>query len=67
MYTMEDFQRKYAKEHFAKLTLEEKREALASVPPEEILSVLSPEQIRQIRGQLPESRPAQPRKPRKKK
>ena len=34
-YTMEDFQRQYVKEHFAELTLEERREVLELLPPEE--------------------------------
>ena len=34
-FTMEDFQRQYAKEHFARLTPEERQEALESLPPEE--------------------------------
>jgi hypothetical protein len=39
-YTMEDFQRQYAKEHFAQLTPEERREALELLPPEERRQVL---------------------------
>jgi hypothetical protein len=78
-YTMEDFQRQYAKEHFARLTPEEQREALErlspearrdvlqSLPAEELLSVLSADQIRHHLEQLAASRPAQPRKPRRKK
>ena len=46
-YTIEDFQRQYAKDHFAKLTPEEQREALEALPPErqqELLRALPPEQ-----------------------
>jgi hypothetical protein len=32
-FTMEDFQRQYAREHFARLTPEEQREALEGLPP----------------------------------
>ena len=78
-YTMEDFQRQYAKEHFAKLTPEDQREALEalpagaareildSLPPEERLAGLSAEQIRQYLERLTSGRPAEPRKPRRKK
>jgi len=77
-YTMEDFQRQYAKEHFAKLTPEDQREALEalppekrrkildSLPPEERLAGLSAEQIRQHLERLTSGRPAEPRKPRRK-
>ena len=34
VYTMEDFNRQYAKEHFAQLTPDEQREALQALPPE---------------------------------
>jgi hypothetical protein len=33
-FTMEDFQRQYAKKHFAKLTPQEQREALGRLSPE---------------------------------
>jgi hypothetical protein len=68
-YTMEDFNRQYVKEHFAKLTPEERREALELLPPDErqqLLTVLSPEQIRRHLEHLTARRPAQPRKPRRK-
>jgi hypothetical protein len=77
-YTMEDFERDYIKEHFAKLTPEEQREALErlpperrrevleSLPPQERLAGLSAEQIRQYLDQLSAGGPAQPRKPRRK-
>jgi hypothetical protein len=78
-FTMEDFQRQYAREHFAKLTPQEQREALQALPPEqqqEVLQALpperrlaglSPEQIRQYLEQLTGGKPAGPRKPRRKK
>jgi hypothetical protein len=78
-FTMEDFNRQYIKEHFARLTPEEQREALQALPPEkkqevlqalppeERLAGLSPEQIRQYLDQLNAARPAAPRKPRRKK
>jgi hypothetical protein len=77
-YTMEDFQRQYAKEHFAQLTPAERREALESLPPEErrqvlqalppeeLLGVLSAEQIQQYLDQMIASPPAGARKPRRK-
>jgi Mg/Co/Ni transporter MgtE len=78
-YTMEDFQRQYAKEHFKNLTPEEQREALEqlspadrrkvlqSLPVEELLTFLSAEQVQQLRDQLLAGRAPQPRKPRRKK
>jgi hypothetical protein len=78
-YTMEDFKRDYVKKHFAQLTPEEQREALQALPPEKqqevlqalpperLLGVLSPEQIRQYLERLPAGKPAEPRKPRRKK
>ena len=78
-YTMEDFVRDYIKEHFPRLTPEERREVLQSLPaaerkevlrslpPEERLAGLSAEQIRQYLDQLTAGRPARPRKPRRKK
>ena len=65
-FTMEDFQRQYVKEHFAELTLEERREVLESLPPEERLAGLSEEQIRQFLDRLAAGRAAKPRKPRRK-
>jgi hypothetical protein len=56
-YTMEDFNRQYAKEHFARLTPEEQREALQALPPEkqqELLQALPPE--RRLAGLPPELR-----------
>jgi hypothetical protein len=78
-YTMEDFQRQYAKEHFGRLTPEEQREALQRLPPEvqqEVLQSLPPEkrlagltaeQIRQYLDRLTAEHPREPRKPRRKK
>jgi hypothetical protein len=78
MYTMEDFKRQYAKEHFAELTLEEKREALERLSPEdrrkllqallpeELREGLSEEQLRRLLEQLATGRPDQPRKSRRK-
>jgi hypothetical protein len=43
-YTMEDFQRDYAKKHFAQLTPEEQEEVLRTLPPERRLAGLPPEQ-----------------------
>ena len=63
-YTMEDFKRDYVKEHFAQLTPQEREEVLRSLPPEERLAGLSPEQIRQYlerltgRGTAASSNPA---------
>ena len=83
-FTMEDFQRQYAKEHFAQLTPEERRQVLQALPPEERLAGLPPEerlaglapeqrltglsaeQIRQYLERLTSGRPAEPRKPRRK-
>src|SRR5947209_3308085 len=39
-FTMEDFQRQYAKEHFNKLTPAERREALESLPADQRREVL---------------------------
>jgi hypothetical protein len=78
-FTMEDFQRQYAKEHFPRLTTEEQREALEklpaqdrrklmqSLPAEELLKLLSAEQIKQLREELSAEESAQRRKPRRKK
>ena len=75
-YTMEDFRRDYLKKHLAKLTPEERREILdhlpaeerlAGLPPEQRLAGLSDEQIRQYLHQRASERPAEPRKPRRKK
>jgi hypothetical protein len=56
-FTMEDFNRQYIMEHFAKLTPEEQREALQALPPEkqqEVLRALLPE--RRLAGLSPEDR-----------
>jgi hypothetical protein len=55
-YTMEDFTRKYIKEHFARLTPEEQREALERLLPEhrrEILRALSVEERQEGLRALP--------------
>jgi hypothetical protein len=44
-YTMEEFRRDYAKEHFKDLTPEEQKEALQSVPAEKVLSSLPLDEI----------------------
>jgi hypothetical protein len=61
-FTMEDFNRQYIKEHFAQLTPEEQRDVLRSLPPEELLGVLSPDQIRKYLDRTQEDRPATSRK-----
>jgi len=78
-FTMEDFNRQYIKEHFARLTPEEQRQALEALPPEkqqEVLQSLPPErrlaglsaeQIRQYLDELTAQRTAGARKPRRKK
>jgi hypothetical protein len=55
-FTMEDFEREYVKKHFAKLTPEERREALASLPPverREVLASLPPGERREVLASLP--------------
>jgi hypothetical protein len=66
-FTMEDFRRQFAKENFSKLTPQEKREALEALPADELLQVLSPKQLRELRARLTEDQPAKKRKPGKKK
>jgi hypothetical protein len=78
-YTLADFRRDYVKEHFAKLTPEERAELLQSLPPErqvellqslpleKRLAGLSEDQIRQYLERLTDRRPRTPRKPRRKK
>jgi hypothetical protein len=77
-YTMEDFEREYAKKHFPKLTPKEQREALElltpgqqrdllkSLPPEERLAGLSADEIRTYLDQLAAGSPTASRKQRKK-
>ncbi len=58
-FTMEDFNRQYVKEHFARLTPEERREALSSLPPEdrrEVLRALPPEEQEELARSLPPER-----------
>jgi hypothetical protein len=76
---MEDFNRQYIKEHFARLTPQEQWEALQTLSPqkqEEVLQVLplerrlaglSPEQIQQYLDQINARKSAGSRKPRRKK
>jgi hypothetical protein len=66
-FTMEDFQRQFVKEHFPKLTPEQRKEVLKTLPPEERLAGLSADEIRQYLDRLSAQRPARPRKPRRKK
>jgi hypothetical protein len=78
LFTMEDFNRQYIKEHFPRLTPQEREEVFNALPPEERLAGLPPEQwpvglsaeqIEQVRkylGRVTTSRPA-PRKSRRKK
>ena len=65
-YTMEEFQRQFVKEHFPKLTPEEREDVIKSLPPEERLAGLTEEQIRPYLNRVPAERPAAPRKPRRK-
>jgi hypothetical protein len=60
-YTMQDFNHQFTKEHFAQLTPQEQREALARLSPEQ------QQQIREYLDQLTAARPEQPRKSRRKK
>jgi Mg/Co/Ni transporter MgtE len=59
-YTMEDFKRQYVKEHFARLTPEEQREALERLSPEHRREVLrslpAQEQEEMVRSLPPEQR-----------
>jgi hypothetical protein len=81
-FTMEDFKRQYAKEHFARLTPEEQCEALQALspeqqqemlqalPPEKRLAGLSAEQIEQVRqhfDRLAAEKPDAPQKSGRKK
>ena len=55
-YTVEDFERDYIKKHFARLTPEDKREALQALSPEdkrEALQALSPEEQHELLQALP--------------
>lgn len=64
-YTMEDFERKYVRDHFPKLTPQEREAAIQAIPPEERLAGLTAEQIRQYLDRLEAETPA--KKPRRKK
>jgi hypothetical protein len=63
---MEEFQRQFVKEHFPKLTPEEREDVIKALPPEERLAGLTEEQIRQYLNRVTAERPASPRKPRRK-
>ena len=77
-FTMQDFQRQYAREHFPHLTVEEQREVIQLLPPETQKAVLeslqldtrlaglSEEQVREYFANIAANRPAQARKPRRK-
>src|SRR5437868_1014045 len=79
VFTMEDFNRQYIKEHFLQLTPEEQRETLERMshgdrrkvlqllPADAVLASLSAEQIQEIRDQLLAGGAAQPRKSKRKK
>ena len=62
-YTMEDFQRQFVKEHFAKLTPEEREDVIKSLPPEERLAGLSADQklTRQEQEELLQALPPEKR------
>ncbi len=66
-YTMEDFKRELTKKYFKKLSPEEQQEVLRSLPPENRLAGLSPEQIRRYVDQLTTGRATAVCKPRRKK
>ena len=73
-YTIEDFERDYFKEHFAKLTPKERRKFLEALPPKDLqalplekrLAGLSVEQIREYLDRLTTGRRSEPHKRRKK-
>jgi hypothetical protein len=55
-FTMEEFNRQYIKEHFPRLTAEERREVLKSLPAEEqrdMLKALPPEKQQEVLQALP--------------
>jgi hypothetical protein len=74
-YTMDDFIHDYVKEHFPELTLQEQRQALERLSPQDLwellqalplearLACLSEAQVRQLRDRLGAGRATQPRKP----
>jgi hypothetical protein len=64
-YTMEDFRRDYAKEHFPELPLEDQQEVIQKLPAEIRLAGLSEEQIQEYLNTLRAK--SQARKPRRKK
>ena len=66
MYTMEDFQRDYAKKYFPRLTPQEQEEVLRTLPPETLLAALPEEILKHLEG-LTATRKTPTRKPRRKK
>jgi hypothetical protein len=66
-YTMKDFERDYIKDHFSKLTPEEQRDVLRSLPPEQRLAGLSEEQIQEYLQDLRAGHAPTPPKPRRRK
>lgn len=65
-FTMQDFLRQFWAEHAGERTPEQRRALLESLPPEERLAGLSPEQIQEYLDKLTTSRKGRPRKPRNK-
>ncbi len=72
-YTMEEFQRQFVKDHFPRLTPEERRDVIKSLPPEErkdVVTSMSPEERKDVIKSLPpgeledviKSRPPEERK-----
>ncbi|HEX3147479.1 MAG TPA: hypothetical protein VHR66_05310 [Gemmataceae bacterium] len=66
-FTMEDFNRQFVCEHFARLSRTERAEAMKKLPPEERLDGLTVEQIREYLDRLSAEQPALVRKPRRQK
>src|SRR5262245_46813059 len=62
-FTMEDFKRALAKDYFPKLSPEEQKKVLQSLPPEKQLADLSPEQVQEYLDRLTAGRRATRRKP----
>ena len=65
-FTMDDFRRQFAKESLRRLSPKERAVLIESLPPEERLAGLTPDQIRQYLERQPAARPAPARKPRRK-
>ncbi|MFO0965771.1 MAG: hypothetical protein U0793_09340 [Gemmataceae bacterium] len=60
-YTIEDFKRDYVKEHFAKLSLDEQKEALRSLSGKQRLAIRA--YLRELTAKGPEKRQPRKRKP----